>query len=298
MLPPLVIHGALQMTTLELYHSVLGRLSEAGIPEPEAEAILLLCHLLGCRRSDIFLHGARPVATVVLEEVGRALDRRLSREPLAYILGEQEFYGRLFVVTPDVLIPRPETELLVEKAAAVLLAHQAARPLRVLDLGVGSGVIAITLAKELPSALVVGVDLSLAALRVAKRNATRHGVRVQWVNSDWGTALHVGSGFDLVAANPPYVARSVHKGLQPELAAEPAMALFSGEDGRQDIQRILGDVCRLLCPGGTLLMEIGYDQEEYVLAEVKAHALFEQCAVHRDYAGLPRILEARRKEIS
>jgi release factor glutamine methyltransferase len=283
------------MTTLELYHSVLRRLTAAGILEPEAEATLLLGHLLGCRRSAIFLDGARPVTVAVTEAVDAALERRSAMEPLAYILGEQEFYGRTFAVTPEVLIPRPETELLVERAVQSLRAQEGTERPRILDLGVGSGVIAITLALEIPTALVVGLDLSAGALRVAQANAARLGAeQVSLLNSDWGSALREGCAFDLVVANPPYVAQQLQAELQPELRAEPALALYGGQDGRRDIERIMGDVARLLAPGGRLLMEIGFDQQEYVLAEMQALGRFDQVAVHPDYAGLPRILEARR----
>lgn len=283
------------MTTLELYHHAVHRLATAGIVDPETEAILLIRHLLGCRRADIFLQGRRMVAESVLTAVDQALARRLAREPLAYILGEQEFYGRAFAVTPAVLIPRPETELLVERAVHVLRGMDATCPPRILDLGTGSGVIAITLALELPMATVVGLDLSGPALAVARFNASRHGAnRIHWLNSDWGAALGGGGGFDLIAANPPYVAREAQALLQPELAAEPDMALYGGDDGRQEIERIMGDVGRLLLPSGVMLMEIGFDQEGYVLAKMRALAEFAQIMVHRDYAGLPRILEARR----
>lgn len=283
------------MTTLELYHSVLRRLIAAGIQEPEAEASLLVSHLLRCGRAAIFLNGAHPVAASVVAAADKAIERRSAREPLAYILGEQEFYGRTFVVTPDVLIPRPETELLVERAVRALVPQQGTARPRILDLGVGSGVIAITLALEIPHALVVGLDLSLAALQVARSNACRLGAeQVNWLNSDWGLALREGCAFDLVVANPPYVAQQLAAELQPELAAEPALALYGGQDGRRDIARIMGDVARLLVPGGRLLMEIGFDQHAYVISEMQALGRFDQVEVHVDYAGLPRILDARR----
>lgn len=284
------------MTILELYHLAVQRLTASGIMDPEVEASLLLCHVLDCRRSDIFLHGTRMVAEPTIEAVNRALARRLAREPLAYILGEQEFYGRAFVVTPDVLIPRPETELLVERAIFEVRARGNTSPPRLLDLGTGSGIIAITLALEIPTARVVALDFSVPALRIAQANAIRHGARqVHWLNSDWGGALRDGCGFDLVAANPPYVARRIESALQPELASEPALALYGGEDGRRDIERIMADAFRLLCPGGLLLMEIGFDQGEYVLDRMNSLGQFDQVMVHQDYAGLPRILEARRK---
>lgn len=284
------------MTTLQLYHDLVRQLTAAGIADPEVEATLLLRHFLHCRRADIFLDGARVVEDARLGAVQQALGRRLTREPLAYILGEQEFYGRTFAVTPAVLIPRPETELLVEKAVLALQGRGGMPAPRILDLGVGSGIIAISLALEVSMATVVALDLSLAALRVAQANAARHGVadRLTLLNSNWGEALGEGAGFDLVVANPPYVARKIAPSLQPELAAEPPMALYGGDDGRQDIDRIMRDVSRLLCPGGLFLMEIGYDQGGYVCEIMTSLGHFHQVMVHPDYAGLPRILQASR----
>lgn len=284
------------MTIIELYRDLVRQLTAVGISDPEVEATLLLRHFLHCRRADIFLEGAMVVADLALEELRQALGRRLAHEPLAYILGEQEFYGRAFSVTPDVLIPRSETELLVEKAILALRDREDKRPLRILDLGTGSGIIAITLALEMPWAGVVGLDLSLPALRVAQANACRLGVpaRLQWLNSNWAGALREGKGFDLVVANPPYVARQIQATLQPELAAEPAMALYGGEDGRAEIDRIIEDIPRLVCPGGDFLMEIGFDQGDYVAARMNSSGHFHHVVVHPDYAGLPRILQARR----
>ena len=285
-----------KMTILELYHDLVRQLSATGIVDPEVEATLLVRHFLNCRRADIFLYGTRLVADPVLDAVRQAVLRRLAREPLAYILGEQEFYGRTFTVTPDVLIPRPETELLVEKAVLALSGRKDARPPKILDLGVGSGIIAISLALEVPEATVVGLDLSVPALRVARANASRHGVsgRIHWLNSNWGGTLRDGIGFDLVISNPPYVAQNIQFSLQPELASEPALALYGGDDGRADIDRIMNDAARLVCAGGVFLMEIGFDQEEYVIEKMDSLGQFNQIVVHRDYAGLPRILQAYR----
>jgi len=286
------------MTRLSLYHALKAQLAAAGITEAEAEATLLLCHLLSCRRSDIFLQGDLPVPPAAQQALTLALQRRLSREPLAYVLGEQEFYGRSFTVSPAVLIPRPETELLVERALALLSGGVWHTPVRVLDLGVGSGVIGITLAAELPQVTVFGVDLSLAALQVARANASRQRVadRMYWLNANWGESLR-GEAFDLVVANPPYVAGKVRETLQPELAAEPALALYGGEDGRQAIDQIMGDVARLLRPGGTLLMEIGYDQGAYVAATMEALRPWTGVMVHDDYARLPRVVQAQRRDV-
>ncbi len=281
------------MTQLELYRHALSGLTAAGIAEPEAEAVWLLCHLLGCRRAELFLNAATEVGEATRQRVEAALARRRAREPLAYILGEQNFYGRDFTVSPAVLIPRPETELLVERALA-RLPPSGQGP--VLDLGTGSGIIAVTLAAERPGLRAVGLDRSLAALKVAQMNALRHHVaaRIAWLNSDWDAALGPAK-FTLVAANPPYVARREAATLQAELAAEPETALFSGEDGREDIDRLLSCVHRLLAPGGTLLMEIGHDQGDYVAKRARKLGHYQELTVREDYAGLPRLLEARRR---
>ena len=287
------------MTTLELYHDAVRRLAATGIMDPKVEAVLLLRHFLGCRRADIFLNGSQPVADSVREEVERALSRRLDREPLAYILGEQEFYGRAFAVSPEVLIPRSETELLLDRALLAVRAMGKRLP-RILDLGTGSGIIAITLALELPTAFVVALDLSVRALRIAQANSIRHQVtdRVHFLNADWGTSLRARCDFDLLVANPPYVAKEIAATLQPELAAEPALALYGGADGRTEIDRIMVDAARLVRPGGLLLMEIGFDQGEYVVAAMNCLGQFDHVEVHADYAGLPRILQARRRQCS
>ncbi len=281
------------MTQLELYRHALSGLTAAGIAEPEAEAVWLLCHLLGCRRAELFLNAATEVGEATRQRVEAALARRRAREPLAYILGEQNFYGRDFTVSPAVLIPRPETELLVERALA-RLPPSGQGP--VLDLGTGSGIIAVTLAAERPGLRAVGLDRSLAALKVAQMNALRHHVaaRIAWLNSDWDAALGPAK-FTLIAANPPYVARREAATLQAELAAEPETALFSGEDGREDIDRLLSCVHRLLAPGGTLLMEIGHDQGDYVAKRARKLGHYQELTVREDYAGLPRLLEARRR---
>ena len=281
------------MTQLELYRHALSGLTAAGIAEPEAEAVWLLCHLLGCRRAELFLNAATEVGEATRQRVEAALARRRAREPLAYILGEQNFYGRDFTVSPAVLIPRPETELLVERALA-RLPPSGQGP--VLDLGTGSGIIAVTLAAERPRLRAVGLDRSLAALKVAQMNALRHHVaaRIAWLNSDWDAALGPAK-FTLIAANPPYVARREAATLQAELAAEPETALFSGEDGREDIDRLLSCVHRLLAPGGTLLVEIGHDQGDYVAKRARELGHYQELTVREDYAGLPRLLEARRR---
>lgn len=285
-------------TILALYHDAVRRLSAAEIPDPDTETVILLRHVLNCKRADIFLDGKQQAAINVVSAVDQVLSRRLTREPLAYILGEQEFYGRKFFVTPSVLIPRPETELLIDKASLALHALGRDKKIQVIDLGTGSGVIAITLALEHPQVTVLAVDRSIDALKVAKSNAQLHKVegQVSFLNSDWSYALGNRAQYHLVAANPPYVAKRSQSTLQPELAAEPEIALFGGESGRDELGRIISESVRLLVPGGTLLMEIGYDQEKFVVSAINDMGTFDKVIVHRDYAGLPRLLQARRTQ--
>lgn len=284
-------------TIITLYHDTVRRLSAAKLSDPETEATILLRHILKCRRADIFLNGQQTVADDVESVVDQMISRRLTREPLAYILGDQEFYGRSFIVSPAVLIPRQETELLIDKASAALQAMGRDKTLQVIDLGTGSGVIAITLALEHPQITVLAVDRSIKALEVARSNALAHGVSGQlyWLNSDWSFALGDDARYNLVAANPPYVARRDQPTLQPELAAEPELALFGGDDGRDEIVRIISESSRLLVPEGILLMEIGYDQETFVISATRDSGAFDEVIVHRDYAGHPRLLQARKK---
>ncbi|MBA3015072.1 MAG: peptide chain release factor N(5)-glutamine methyltransferase [Proteobacteria bacterium] len=285
-------------TILTLYHDAVKRLSAAEIMDPETEAVILLRHILNCRRADIFLNGQQTASADVVASVDQIITRRLTKEPLAYIIGNQEFYGRKFVVTPAVLIPRQETELLIDKASLALRAMEDNKKIQILDLGTGSGIIAITLALEHRQISVLAVDRSIDALSVAKANALFLGVsdRILWLNSDWATTLGDCAQFDVLAANPPYVAKCVQSTLQPELIAEPEMALFGGDDGRDEISRIISDSSRLLRPGGVLLMEIGYDQETFVTSAMRDTEAFDEVIVYRDYAGLPRLLNARRKE--
>lgn len=219
------------------------------------------------------------------------LTRRLAGEPVAYLTGAREFYGRRFEVSPDVLIPRPETELLVELALARMPGDQA---VEVLDLGTGSGGIAITLALERPLARVTAVDRSSGALAVARRNAGRLDADVEFLASDWFAAL-AGRHFDLIVGNPPYVAAAdPHLG-RGDVRFEPLTALAAGRDGLDDLRRLTAAVCIHLKPGGTVLLEHGYDQAEAV------RALLRNCGIAQpqswnDLAGITRVSGGRLSE--
>jgi release factor glutamine methyltransferase len=275
-------------------------LERRGLESARLEAELLVAHALGQDRLRLFLELDRPV---LADEVGRArefLKRRAAGEPVAYITGVREFYGRPFRVTPDVLIPRPETELLIdlarERASGDLArerAGSAASP-AILDVGTGSGCIAITLALEIPGARVVATDVSAAALAIARANAEALGADVEMLEGDGEAPARTRGPFDLVVSNPPYVVRGDARALDPAVGAyEPALALFA-PDGDPDrwVRRLAEAGRELLAPGGALLIELGYDQSERAVALARASGFTAEAAP--DLAGVPRALVATR----
>ena len=255
-------------------------LAASGLPMLEARA--LLAHRMRVPRERLIAH---PDAVVGAHDGDAFLElarRRACGEPLAYLLGEKEFYGRSFVVSPDVLVPRPETELLVDLALARMRTVE--RP-RVLDLGTGSGCIAVTLALECPGARVTATDASAAALAVARRNAERQEADVEFHLGDWYGALPADSVFDMIVANPPYVAPG-----DPHLADlrfEPLRALTDGRDGLACLEAIIAAAAARLAPRGWLVVEHGYDQSAAVGA-LFAAAEFDAQTV-ADGAGQPRV---------
>ena len=248
---------------------------------PRTEARLLLASVLGVPIESLIARPQQPVDSATAARFATLAARRARGEPVAYLLGEKEFYGRRFAVSPAVLVPRPETELLVELALPRLRLRPAPN---VLDLGTGSGCIAITLALECPGATVVAVDRSADALAVARANARRLGATVEFLPGDWFEA--VGGRFDLIVANPPYVAAA-----DPHLAGllhEPQHALSAGADGLADLRRIVGGAPAHLKLGGTLAVEHGHDQGAAVRA-LFARAGFAGIETHRDLAGIERV---------
>ena len=258
-------------------------LEEAGVPVPRLTAEVLLMRATGHDRAWHYAHGNDELIELWWIHYGRYLHQRIQGQPTQYVTGHQEFYGRDFRVTPDVLIPRPETEHLIEAALT-----RAAEARTILDIGTGSGAIAVTLALE-TKARVVATDVSTAALRVAQQNALELGARVAFVACDLAAALADGS-FDLMVSNPPYVAGRDRASLQTEVRDhEPALALFGGEDGLDIYRRLIPEATRLLRPGGWLMMELG-----------DAVAVREMCAgwtgveIVNDLAGIPRVIVARK----
>jgi release factor glutamine methyltransferase len=253
---------------------------------PRLEAELLLGSVLGCERSHLIAHAEEAPDSSEARLAQERFARRRAGEPIAYITGRREFYGIALRITPAVLIPRPETELLVELAL-----ERAATGARVLDLGTGSGAIAVALACERPDLAIVGTDVSEAALAVARRNVSGQGATVELVRGDWFEALAPGR-FDLIVANPPYVAEEDAHLDRGDVRFEPRLALLGGEDGLDCIRNIAAHARSRLRPGGWLLLEHGYDQgdrcvelfREFGYAEVK-------CL--EDLAGLPRVCMGR-----
>jgi release factor glutamine methyltransferase len=282
------------MKVRELYRLTAERLRLAGIDEALLESELLLRYFFGLNRVELHLTDREATAA---EQAGFAVlvERRLHRQPLAYIVGEQEFWSLPFTVSPAVLIPRPETELLIE-AVLARIPEPTTFAGAILDLGSGSGVIPVVLARELLQARLFGVDISPAALVVAAENGRRHGVaeRIVWLAGDWFAALASDRRFAFVVTNPPYVAELSRPGLQPELAFEPPGALFAGVDGLDDLRHLISQSPGFLLPGGWLIMEIGYDQGEAVEALLRAQPGLEAVEIIRDYAGLDRLAAARK----
>ncbi len=267
--------------------TVAAALAAAQARLPANEARILLGHVLDRPAAWLFAHDDHVLDEDAMLAFASLTARRAGGEPVAYLAGRREFFGRDFEVSPDVLIPRPETELLVDLVVAGPGADAPTTgPFRVLDLGTGSGCIAVTLALECRHAEVVAVDASPAALAVARRNAERLGARLELVQSDWFSALD-GERFDVVVTNPPYVAAGDRHLGEGDLRFEPASALASGSDGLEAIRRIVAAAPAHLRPGGWLWLEHGYDQASAV-RRLLDDAGFTEIAQHRDLAGIVR----------
>ncbi len=267
------------------------KLRQAGVPEARRESGSLVAHVLGRDRSFILSHAGDPIGEEQAERFRECLARRAQGEPLQYITGHQEFFGLDFEVTRDVLIPRPETELLIETALKLFAGSAAAF---ICDVGTGSGCIAITLVHELPQARAIAIDISPGALVVARRNAARHLVteRINFILSDCLAALKTReprqSPFDLIVSNPPYIEESAMAGLQREVRDfEPRSALAAGADGLAIIRRLLIEAARFLKADGYFLFEIGFNQAAAV-QQLLAPKTWKLLDIHKDLQGIPR----------
>ena len=269
-------------------------LRRAGVPEARREAASLIEHLTGRDRTFLITHAESGLASADVRRLRALVERRAAGEPLQYITGRQDFYGLDFEVTPDVLIPRPETELLVETALELLADTE--HP-RICDVGTGSGCIPISILHERTDAQAVGLDLSLPALGVAARNALRHHVRerLSLVASDCLAAIDAGRArFSMLVSNPPYITEDAFSDLQREVRDhEPRLALTPGGDGLGIIRRLIKDAPGFLETGGHFLMEIGFDQQEAVRALIDSR-VWELLDIHKDLQGIPRIVALKK----
>lgn len=278
-----------ESTVDSLVREARKRLERAAFSPSPREARLLLGRVLGWSEARLLARGEEAVPPAAEARFRQLLERRLTGEPVAYLLGEKEFYGRPFRVDGRVLVPRPETEHLVEMA---LEAPLPPRP-RVLDVGTGSGCLAVTLALELRRARVTATDVSLGALAVAAANARHLGAEVSFVAADLATGLDPTS-FDLVVSNPPYLGREEAGELSPEVVEfEPHRALFAEGSGESVVSRLL-DLGRSLHENAALMMEIGHRQRDRVLA-LAARGPWEVVEVRQDYAGVPRTVHLVRR---
>ena len=268
------------------------RLADGGIPDSGAEARVLVKTALRLTSTTLLTERDRPVTDFELVALSKQVERRLRREPLQYITGEVEFYGRVFDVDRRVLIPRPETELLVEQALAYITEQHMELP-RILDIGTGSGVLAVTLAAELPPAEAVATDISVEALEVARSNALTHSVadRIEFAHCPFADGVN--GRFDVIVCNPPYVRTEFLDGseIQPELAFEPRTALDGGADGMEVYRPLIERLGTLLRPSsGTAFIEIDPPVTQLCLAEARQRLPQASLSVLTDLAGLERCL--------
>jgi release factor glutamine methyltransferase len=271
-------------------------LTAAGIDNVRFEARLLLSRASGLSIEALIAHGRDEAPAAAIEAVRGLTARRVLREPMAHILGEREFWGLPFKVTPEVLVPRPDSETVIE--AALSLMPDRARAWRLLDLGVGSGCLLLTLLREYPNARGTGIDASPAALAVAQENAERLGVaaRARLLAGDWrepGWVERLGGPFDLVVSNPPYIASAEIALLMPEVGRyEPKLALDGGIDGLDPYRRIAAAGRQLVTPGGSLLVEGGDGQASDIAAIFSAAGL-QPATPWKDLAGIDRVIPAK-----
>jgi release factor glutamine methyltransferase len=256
--------------------------AKKGIDAPRLTAEVLLAHALSCDRVRLYLDFDRPLGDAELARFRDLVRRRAEGEPAAYLVGRKEFYGRPFRVDARVLVPRPETELVLEAALAALPEGG-----RALDLCTGSGCLAVSIALERPGATVLATDVSEEALAVARENAAALGAEVEFATGDLWAAVHADSRFDVVVSNPPYIPAHELAGLPREVRREPCIALDGGEEGLSLLRRIVAGAPTRLRAGGTLCLEM-HESHAEVLPALCLAAGFERAAARPDLAGLPR----------
>lgn len=269
-----------------------------GIDSPRLTAEILLAHALQSSRLSLYLHYDQPLSLSERDCFKKLIQRRRKREPVAYITGKKSFFDLDLVVGTDVLIPRPETETLVETALDVIPKDGEVSCWQILDAGTGSGAVVLSLAKDRAGHRYVATDRSMAALHIARENGLQTGIgNICWVCADWLDAF-CGQVpcLDLIVSNPPYIPSAHIDRLEPEVSSyEPRMALDGGMNGLDAIRRIVAGAFCVLKPGGFLMMEIGYDQGVAVGGLLESAAVFEAIGIRKDLGGRDRVIQARKK---
>lgn len=269
------------------------------IDSPRATAEILLAHVLNTRRIDLYLRYDQPLIPAELKRFKALIKRRLNREPVAYILGRKEFWSMELNVTRDVLIPRPETECLVEKTIELLALDSDLESKRILELGTGCGAVILALASENARHSYWATDISINAIRVARQNAKQNDLdgKVYFITGDWFAPLRSKPGlFDLIVSNPPYIKSDDLTRLQPEIHAyEPLLALDGAADGLHCLRRIIQSAYLFLKPRGVIILEIGHDQKAPLKQMIAECGEYEKVNFYQDYSGYDRILQMRKK---
>lgn len=287
-------------TILKLIRWATERFQQEGLENPRLDAEVLLGEALKADRVFLYTHFDQPLQPQELERFRSFLLRRLRREPVAYIIGEKDFWSRSFKVTPDVLIPRPETEILVGEALKICeeINNGFQGQLQILEIGTGSGVIGITLAKEIPKALILATDICKRALAVAEENARRHEVkdRIQFLLGDLFNPIPKGMAFDMIVTNPPYVPREELPFLMPEVRDyEPRQALDGGDQGLDFYRQVFPRIGEFLKRGGWFIGEIGRDQKDAIKALAEAESNLDSLGFIKDFQGIDRVCRVRKK---
>ena len=266
-------------------------LREAGIDAAAAETEIVLLSLLDIERVDLYLHGAKLIDDNIRQRFHDIITRRTTRYPLQYILGEMWFYGRKFTVNPSVMVPTPETEILCETAVH-FIDFREIKKANVLDIGTGSGVIAVTVAGEIDDAVVTAVDVSREALTTARANAEAMKVadRISLVCSDLFSALTPERQYDLILSNPPYISEDEYRDLPPEVLADPKLALVSGEQGMDIIEALVERAPDYLAPSGRLMFEIGYNQADLVTKLTENDNRYISMTILKDLNDIDRLV--------
>ena len=285
-------------TILKLLNWAASYFTSHDIDNPKSTAEILLSYALNLQRIDLYLQYDRPLSSDELSAFKQLVQRRRNREPVAYIVGNKEFWSLPLMVTRDVLIPRPDTECLVETALSILDHKPVDEPLRILDLGTGSGAIILSIASQCQGHVYFASDLSEKATALARANARENGLtHVHFFTGDWLVPVRVSAKpFDLIVSNPPYIPSGEIPDLQAEICRyEPLSALDAGADGLRCLRDLVQNAWPYLKPGGHLIVEIGYNQKDDVTALARDAGQYEAISVRKDYGGNDRVVCMRRK---